>query len=116
MNQATVYAKGKYIRIAPKKVAPVMDLVRGLPAHEAQRILQFDPTKAAFHINKVLNSAIANAKNNLDLKTDNLYISHLQVDGGPSLKRGRIVARSRFSPILKRTSHIIVGLSERNKK
>lgn len=110
-EKAVVYAKYKYAKIAPKKVAVVLDLVRGKPVLEAQRILLFDRTKAAKITLGVLRTAIANAVTNRNLKAEDLYILDLRVDGGPSLKRGRIVAKSRSSPILKRTSHITVGLT-----
>ena len=115
MNKAQVYSTGKYLHISPKKVRIVMDLVRNASVKDAARVLTFNKTKAGALINKVLKSAVASAKTNLNLKEDNLIISDLQVNTGPIQKRGRIVARGRFSPILKRTSHIIVGLSERTK-
>jgi len=93
-----------------------MDLVRGAHVETARRILKFNSTKAAKIISKTLGSAVSNAKNNSGLNENDLYISHLQADGGPTQKRGRIVARSRFSPILKRSSHVVVGLSEVEKK
>jgi len=114
MEKAAVYAKQKSVGISPKKVAIVLDLVRGLAVKDAERILMFDDTKAAKITLKVLKSAFANAKNNLKLNEEDLYVSEIRVDGGRAFKRGRIVARSRTSPILKRTSHITVGLSEKN--
>ena len=93
-----------------------MDTVRGKDIAEARRILKFDKTKASDLVLTTLNSAVANARNNLNLSETDLFISDLYVNKGPTLKRGRIVARGRFHPILKRTSHIVVGLSERQKK
>ena len=116
MEKATVYAKGKYLRVQPRKVAIVMDLVRGASAKEANKVLSFDTTKAAQEVNKVLRSAIANAKHNLSLNEDNLYVHDIQVHEGPMLKRFKFAGRYRVRPILKRTSHIIVGLSERKTK
>lgn len=113
MNKATVYAKTNNARISPKKVAPVMDIVRNKSLMEAKVILAFDSTKAAKLILKTLKSAEANAKTNNGLNPKNLYVTDLQASGGTTIKRGRIVARGRFSPILKRTSCIIVGLSEK---
>ncbi len=115
MNKALVYAKYKSARISAKKVAPVLDLVRGKGVHDARVILAFDPSKAAKMALKVLNSALANAQNNLKLVESNLYVSELHVSGGTTMKRGRPGSRLRFRPILKRTSHLIVGLSERVK-
>lgn len=115
MNKATVYAKTKNTRISPKKIRPVMDLVRGLPVAEAERVLTFDRTKGAKILNKTLKAAIANAKNNLDLKPENLYIADLYADEGRYIRTGRAAPMGRFSPIIKRSSHIVVGLSERTK-
>ena len=115
-NKSQIYAKHRYSRIAPKKVAVVLDLIRGKSAVEAARILKFDETKAATLALKVLQSAIANARSTQNLSEDKLFVSETWVDGGPVQKRGRIVGRSNFNPILKRTSHITFGLSERKAK
>lgn len=114
-KKALVYAKYKGARTSVKKVSPVMDLVRGKNVAEAENILQFHKTKASDLILKVLKSAVANARNNLHLSERDLYISEIYASEGMTWKRGRIVARSRFSPIFKRTSHLVVGLSERSK-
>lgn len=103
-------------RISPKKVAPVMDLVRGKSVGEAKLILSFDRTKAAALVLKVLKSAEANAVNNNKFDKKDLILSELWVSGGPVSKSGQFVAKGRFSPILKRTSHIYVGLSQAGKK
>jgi len=116
MNKAIVYAITKNIAISPKKVRPVMDTVRGQSVKTAKTTLTFNQTKAAKAVLKTLNSAVANAKNNLDLKEENLYISDLRADEGIFRKTARIVAMARVSSIIKRTTHITVGLSERNKK
>ena len=114
-KKATVYAKHMGARTSVKKAAPVMNLVRGKSIAEAQDVLSFHPTKASDLILKVLNSAVANARNNLHLSEKDLYISEIYATEGTTMKRGRIVARSRFSPIFKRTAHLVVGLSERSK-
>ena len=116
MNKASVYAKHRYARISPKKVAPVMDLVRGKNVREAKVILTFDRTKASGLVLKVLKSAVANARNNLNLDESKLYIADLQVSPAPTFKRHRFVGRGHVSPILKRNCHISLGLSERSKK
>ena len=116
MKKAQVYATHKYARLAPNKVRVVIDLVRGQPVSEALRILKFDKTKAADLLTKVLKSAVANASNNHNLKTENMFVDEVYANGGPMHKRIRIVAKSRTSPILKRTSHIVVGISERGGK
>lgn len=116
MPKAQVYAHHKYARISPKKVGTVMDLVRGSNVHEAKVVLTFDPTKAAKMLLKVVNSALANAIHNLNLSEKDLFLSDVQVGTAPTFKRGRAGSRGRPSPILKRNSHITVGLSERNKE
>lgn len=116
MNKSEVYAKHMKARISPKKVAPVMDLVRGKSLKEAKLALSFDRTKAASLVLKVLKSAEANAVNNNKLDSKDLYLSELWVSGGPVYKSGQFVAKGRFSPILKRTSHIYVGLSQKGSK
>jgi large subunit ribosomal protein L22 len=113
MKKADVYAKLQNASISPKKVAPVMDLVRGKDVREAKLILSLDLTKAAAMILKILKSAEANARHNLNFKSEDLFISDLQVSGADVLKRGMFVGRGRFSPLLKRKSHIIVGLSKK---
>ncbi|RJR26386.1 50S ribosomal protein L22 [candidate division WWE3 bacterium] len=116
MEKSQVYAKHMAARITAKKVAPVMDLIRGKNLHDAKVTLAFDRTKASDVILKVLKSAEANAKNNKKLDVKKLYISEVWAGPGPTYKRMRLVAKSRVSPILKRTSHIYIGLSERDNK
>lgn len=116
MKIAKVYAKTNNALISPKKVAPVMDLIRGKSLNEAKLLLNLDLTKASDILLKTLKSAEANAKNNLNLKTEDLYIADLQVNGAETIKRGMFVGRGRFSPLLKRRSHIIVGLSVKEDK
>lgn len=113
MEKAQVYAKYKYAKIAPNKVRIVMDLVRNQSVADAQRILKFSPTKASDMILKTLNSAVANASHNLGLKKDDLFVSDIYVGAGPTMKRGRFKGRGRWHAILKRSSHLVVGLSER---
>jgi len=115
-NKAEVYAKSKYIRTSTKKAKVAADLIRGLSIEEAKVLLVFHQSKAARLLLDVLKSAEANAVNNLKMNAANLYIKDAQVSPGPTLKRARIVARSRTNPILKRTSHLLIGLSERNSK
>lgn len=93
-----------------------MDLVRGKTAEEAKRILKFDRTKAGEIILKTLNSAVANATTNHNLKENDLYVTDLRADGGPVYKRGRAQPKGRYHPIIKRTSHIVVGLAEKEGK
>jgi len=110
-KDSQVYAKLKNARTSVKKSRVVAELIRGLPVLEAKKVLSFHGSKAAKIFLRVLKSAEANAINNTKLSQDSLFVSDAQVYAGPTMKRGRIVARSRLSPILKRTSHIVVGLS-----
>lgn len=114
MTKATVYAKNNSALISPKKVRPVIDLIRGKTLTEAKLILAFDTTKAAKVIFKTVKSAEANAKNNLNLDAKKLFIHEVYADEGRVLRKGRFVGRGRFNPILKRTSRITVGLSEKS--
>ena len=108
-----VRAVAKYIRMSAQKVRLVTDLVRGMDALEALDVLRFTPRAAAVEVRKVVQSAIANAEENYGLSADELYISEITADEGPTLKRGRPGARGRYKPILKRSAHITVVLSER---
>ena len=106
-------ATAKYVRIAPRKVRVVMDLIRGKNVQDAFAILKFTPKVGAEAIEKVLNSAVANAENNFDMNEDNLYVSEAYVDQGPTLKRIHPRSRGQAFKILKRTSHITVVVAER---
>ena len=108
-----VRAIAKYVRISPRKVKPVADLVRGKSVAEAQAILRFTPRRAAAQLLKVLNSAVANAQNNHDLLSENLYVKEIYGHQGPMMKRYKAGARGGASPRLRRTSHLGVVLSER---
>lgn len=106
-------AIAKYVRIAPRKIRVVMDLVRGKNVGEAFAILKFTPKVGAEVIEKVLKSAIANAEHNFDMNVDNLYISAACVDQGPTLKRIHPRSRGQAFKILKRSSHVTVVVKER---
>ncbi len=101
-------AQARFVRVTPQKARRVIDLIRGLPAAEAQALLRFAPQSASEPIGKVLDSAIANASNNYNLDPRTLVISEAFVDEGPTQKRFRPRAQGRASRILKRTSHITV--------
>lgn len=101
-----VTAKLRYLRIAPRKVRLVTDLIRGKKISEALTILQFATKRAALPLQKLLKQAIANAKHNFGFEENNLYISKITVDEGPKLKRWMPRARGRASEIQKKTSHI----------
>ena len=106
-------AVAKYIRIAPRKIRVVMDLIRGKNIGEAFAILKYTPKVGADVIEKVLKSAVANAEHNNDMNVDNLFISAAYVDQGPSLKRIHPRSRGQAFKILKRSSHVTVVVKER---
>ncbi|NLK00818.1 MAG: 50S ribosomal protein L22 [Clostridia bacterium] len=104
---------GRHVRISPYKVRQVINLIRGREVKEALAILKFTPKKAAVIVEKILKSAIANAEHNYEMDGDNLYISKIYVDQGPTMKRFKPRAFGRADRIRKRTSHITVVVSER---
>lgn len=110
-----IKASLNYLRISPRKVKLVADLIRGLNVDKAQAQLQFLTKKAASPILKLLNSAIANAKHNFNLEKENLYIEDIGVNQGSTLKRWRPRAFGRAAPILRRTSHVTIILGEAKK-
>ncbi|MFI0405307.1 50S ribosomal protein L22 [Actinomadura sp. KC216] len=107
-------AQARFIRVTPRKARRVVDLIRGLPAAEAQAVLRFAPQAASEPVGKVLASAIANAEHNFKLDTDTLVVSRAYVDEGPTLKRFRPRAQGRAYRINKRTSHITVVVESRD--
>jgi ribosomal protein L22 len=108
---AVVRASARYVRIAPRKARLIADQVRGLHIEKARALLQFSPRGAAEDIHKLIDSAAANAENNHDLIGDEMKVSSITVDEGPTLKRYRPRAMGRATPIHKRTSHIAVALT-----
>jgi ribosomal protein L22 len=106
-----VRASAKYVRIAPRKVRLVADQVRGMHIEQARALLAFSPRDAARDIHKLIDSAAANAENNHDLIGDEMRITSITVDEGPTLRRYRPRALGRATPINKRTSHIAVALT-----
>ncbi len=107
-----VRAKAKYIKMSPRKIRLVADVVRGMAANRALEQLKFINKKATLPITKLLNSGIANAINNYELDKDNLYIKEIRVDEGPVLKRWQPKAHGRATPIRKRMGHISLVLEE----
>lgn len=110
-----VKAKLSNLRIAPRKVRLVADVVRGKGVQRALDELSFVDNKSARPIAKLIKSAIANAKNNFQLNPDNLYISTIFVNEGSKLKRWRPRSRGQANEIIKRNSHVIVILNEKGK-
>ena len=111
MTQAKAIART--VRIAPRKVRLVVDLIRGKQVGEAVAILRHTPKAASPVVEKVLKSAVANAEHNYELDINNLVVSEVFVDEGPTLKRFRPRAQGRASAINKRTSHITIVVSEK---
>lgn len=109
----TVSAKHRYARISPQKCRLVADQIRGLPVARALDILAFSTQKASGLVKKVLESAIANAEHNAGADIDELKVSAVFVDEGPTLKRFRPRAKGRGMQILKRTSHITVTVGDK---
>lgn len=107
-----ISAKLSHLRIAPRKVRLVADLIRRKKVDEAEALLNFTANKSSLPILKLLKQAIANAKNNFQLDPINLYISKILVNEGPKLKRWRPRARGQASAIQKKTSQIVLFLEE----
>ncbi len=105
-------AKVTYVRIAPRKVQIVLDLIRNKPVDEAAAILKHTPKAACEPLAKLLKSAIANAENNNDMDVSRLYVAECFVCQGPTLKRIRPRAQGRAYRINKKTSHITMVLKE----
>ena len=103
-------AKVKYIRISSSKVKLVLDLIRGKSVNEAAAILKNTQKAASPVVEKLLNSAVANAENNQGMLRDDLFVAETFADQGPTLKRYRPRAQGRASRIRKRTSHITIIL------
>ncbi len=105
-------AKLKGARISAQKVRLIADQIRGVRVDQAEEMLGFGTKKAAHIVRKVLMSAVANAENNLGADIDELKVSRIFVDEGPTMKRGQARAKGRYTRILKRTSHITVTVAE----
>ena len=106
-------AKHKFARVSPQKGRLVADQIRGLSVAQALEILAYSPKKAAVLVNKVLESAIANAEHNEGADIDELKVAAIMIDEGPTMKRIMPRAKGRADRILKRTSHITVVVSDR---
>jgi large subunit ribosomal protein L22 len=106
-------AVAKYIRVSPRKVRLVADLIRGKQVDEALAILRATPQMSKEPVIKCLKSAIANAENNDDAVPEDLYVTRIFVDQGPTLKRIKPRAQGRADRINKRTSHITVMVGDK---
>jgi len=107
-----VKANAKYIRTSPRKLRPIVNVVRGKKVDDALAVLRFMPSPSARTVSKVVRSAAANAENNYEMAPDDLVITEIFVDGSRTLKRFRAGPRGRVKPILKRSSHITVVVKE----
>jgi large subunit ribosomal protein L22 len=112
-----VKAVAKHIPISPRKMRMVVDVVRGMSAAQALDTLRFMPHGAADPVYKLIQSAVANAEENYGLEVDELDVHRIYADEGPRHRKspygGRFAGRGRFRPIMRRSSHITVVLSER---
>ncbi|MBA7510596.1 50S ribosomal protein L22 [subsurface metagenome] len=106
----------KYIRMSPRKIRYVVDMIKSKPIEDAIDILSLTPRKAAAVIKKAIQSAISNATENHKMKEEDLFISRILVNEGPTLKRFRPRARGRATRIRKRTSHLSVYVSNGKEK
>ena len=106
------YAMHKMAIVAPRKARMTLDLIRGKSVTDARAILKNTNTKSSRLIIKVLNSAVANATNNLDLKEEELFVSECFINPGPVLKRVKFGSRTKVDRRDKRTSHITVKVSD----
>jgi ribosomal protein L22 len=110
-ERPVVHARARYVRVAPRKARLIADQVRGLPLEDARTLLRFSARGPARDIAKLIDSAASNAENNHDLVADDLLVSDIHVDEGPTLRRYRPRALGRATRINKRTSHIAVALT-----
>ncbi|MCK4361645.1 MAG: 50S ribosomal protein L22 [Dehalococcoidia bacterium] len=107
-----VRATARYVRTSPRKLRPIVGVVRGKKVEEALTILRFLPSPSARTVARVVKSAAANAENNFEMTQSDLRIVKIYIDGGRSMKRYRAGPRGRVKPILKRSSHITVIVKE----
>lgn len=113
MAEGKFIARLRYAPIAPRKLRYTVDQIRGKNVNQALSALRIIPKRGAYYINKLLNSAVANASNlDTDLDADNLFVAEARVDPGPLRKRWRSAPMGRAVPIKKRTSHIFIALTK----
>lgn len=112
MSKEKVIATAKYLRTSPQKARLVLALIRGKPIAEARRILKFSPKRVAKSALKVLESAVANAKQK-GLKEETLKVDKAVADPGPTFKRVGFASRGRVHRLLKRTTHLTIELGDR---
>jgi large subunit ribosomal protein L22 len=110
---ADIRAQLRFLPISAQKVRLVIDLVRGQDVNTALEMLRFVPNRAAKPVFDLLKSAVANADEGFGISRDDLYVAKIYADEAPTRKGRRFGARGRFKPILRRSSHVTVVLSER---
>ena len=103
----------RYLRMSPRKVKIQCDMIRGKDVDAALAYIKYTPKAASEPMYKLLKSAIANAENNHGMDRENLYVSTAVANPGPTLKRGMPRAKGSYNRILKRTTHLTIGVSER---
>lgn len=111
-----VRAVARYLPISAQKMRLVCDQVRGMDADQALIILRYMPQKGADFLYKLIESAVANAEMNFELNRQDLYVSQLLADEGPSMKRVKAGARGRYKPRVKRSTHLTLVLKEREEE
>ena len=113
MAELEVKATEKHLRLSPRKVRLVIDLVRGKKVDEALGLLKMMSQGSGLGVSKAINAAASNAENNFGLNREDLYITTIFADKGPSRRWRKMGARSRVKPIERRSTHITVGVSEK---
>ena len=111
-----VKAVEKYIRMSPRKIRIVADLVRGKRVDDAIALLKLHPRVAAKEVEKAIHSAASNATAHYGLERGDLYVTSIFTNEAPTLKRFKAGARGRYKPIFKRSAHLTVGVAERGGK
>lgn len=109
-----VRATLRHLKMSPRKVRLVTDVVRGMQVPDALDQLTFLPNSAARPVGKLIRSAAANAEENYGLELEELFVAEIHANPGPTMKRGRFGGRGRFKPELKRSCHVSVALRETN--
>jgi len=111
MTEVDARATVRYLPVSPYKIRQVLDMVRRMPVDDAVRVLQLCEKDAADNVLKLLDSAVANAEHNRAIPADELYISEIWGDEGPTRKSGQARARGRYFRVRKRSSHVTVVLT-----
>jgi len=111
-----VRATARHLPISAQKMRLVCDQVRGMDADQALIVLRFMPHKGAQFLYKLIESAVSNGEINYEMNRQDLYISKLEADEGPSMKRVKAGARGRYKPRVKRSAHLSVVLTEREEE